>query len=163
MSETWATVAEYLRLAVETETLPLSVARRWADKVVADAPLAPGDIVDVAWSNDLPALVAALHRVNGERDFELAERWFFRTLLLQMGGGRKPAEVIRAAKHALFRSSLGREVYYAASVLEDELQLAELGYVGLPAEAAEKFATFLKKYAADSVPPELQDQSSRSR
>jgi hypothetical protein len=158
MNESLATVAEYLRLGIETDTLPISVPRRWADQVIADAPLAPGDIVEVAWSRDLPTLVVALRCVEGERDFELAARWFLRTLLSQLASGRQPAEVIRAAKHALFESHLGREIYFEASVLEDDLQLAELGYVGSPAEVAGKFAKFLETYAADSVPPGLHGQ-----
>jgi len=160
MSPSLATIAEYLRLAVETDTLPLSVPRRWADQVIDAAALAPGDIVDVAWSRDLSAIVMALRCVEGDRDFELAERWLLRTLHSQLDAGRPPPDVIRAAKHVLFNGQFERDVYYAASVLEDEMQLAELGYIGSPDEAAKKLASFLENYAAESVPPELKHDPS---
>ncbi|WP_431257830.1 hypothetical protein ACQ86G_25030 [Roseateles chitinivorans] len=159
MNDTLATAAEYLRLAIETDTLPASFVRQWADAIIAADPQPTGDIVEVSWSRDTRDIIAALNGVEGDRDFELAERWFCRTLHSQLRAGREPSDVIRAARHALFNNDLALESYYAAGTLEDDLQLADMGVHGSPPEVKERIAKFLDGNAAESIPPTLKKRS----
>lgn len=151
-----ATIAEYFRLAIQTDTFPAAVACRWADEIVASEPHPTGDIIEVAWSRKTSEVVAALNGVEGDRDFRLAVCWFFRTLHSQLSAGREPADVVLAARHALYTSELGDEVYYAASSLEDELQHAHMGVHGSPSEVVERISQFLAGHAAESLPAEIE-------
>ena len=162
MTESRATVARYLRLAIQTDTLPASVALRWADDIVASEPHPTADIIEVAWSRKASDVVMALggvdgsNELNGDLDFELAERWFLRTLHSQLRAGRAPSDVLRAAKHVLRESSLDFDVYHVALSLENEWLLADSGIHGSTPEVAERIAKFLDGHAAESLPTELE-------
>lgn len=162
MTKPRATVARYLWLSVQTDTLPAAVAKRWADDIIASEPHPTADIIEVAWSRRASEVVMALggvdgsNELNGDPDFELAERWFLRTLHSQLRAGRAPADVLRAAKHVLRESSLDIDVYHVALSLENEWLLADSGIHGSTSEVTERIAKFLDGHAAESLPAELE-------
>ncbi|WP_233233463.1 hypothetical protein [Bordetella sp. LUAb4] len=153
MYENIATLAEYFKLGVETETIEPNQAKRWADRVIEEAAQPSGDIVDVALSRDVSQLLQALSEVAGDRNKQMAARWLIGTLVIQLEGMRESEEVIRAAKHAITSSGMDESLYWELCSIQGILEMAELGYYGNTAEAIGSLKQFL---LSEALTPLLQ-------
>ena len=152
MDTSFATYADYFRLGVETGSIEPSSAKNWADQIIAQAEQAPGDIVEVAFSQNAPQLLNALACVAGDRDKESASRWLLRQLLTQLQSGRNPHKVIQAARHLVLSAGMDISLHEILCSIDDSLSIAELGYHGTVSEATSDLAQFLENAAAPSLP-----------
>ena len=147
MPHSIATVAEYFRLAIESGALSSDLAKTWADGIVENFTVPPGDVVEVAWSKSEPQLVAALGEVSGERDRQVAARWGFHVLHERLEFQDDPDLLIQAAKHVVVSAGLEADLHDTLTSIEAILGVAKLGYHGTVEDALCRFAQFLAREA----------------
>ncbi|HEY8097979.1 MAG TPA: hypothetical protein VIE65_18120 [Methylobacter sp.] len=154
--ESFATIAEYFRIALLTGILQPDEIRRWADQLIAELPEAPGELVEISWSKDLPMLMNALESIQGERDKKLAGK----CLLGLVRENLPKSALMEAAAQAMYivqLADLGNELYLKFDAVHEGLSLAYNGIVGTVGPYRAELVSLLAKFPSICLSKMLPD------
>lgn len=142
------TEAAYFQYGLEAGLLPESEAKEWAFSVIETIDSPPYEVIAVAESNGLNALLSALSSVQGERNLKQAGEWLLGKIRTELEAGRlSPGAAAKNAMRVLKSAGLGEDVYYTFDLVDDELYLAETRQYGTVEECLADLKAALKPYA----------------
>jgi hypothetical protein len=147
-----ATIARYFFIGIDTGICAEDEVQAWAFAVIGALDFPPPEIIEVSWDKPLLYLREDLKAVAGNADLELVSGWLLGAIRANSPADANVSPLVRAAMHVVNATGVSPSLVYHLELVENELELAELGLNGTVADARAS----LDELLANFNPPPFQ-------
>lgn len=142
------TAAAYYLHGIQAGILEVDSAKGWAFDLIERRDKSPTEIIEVATSSGRGEICRNLAAIEGECDKPLAAQWLFLDIRSQISLDQvSTMTALQRAMHVVTSLDLSREIYLDFDLLDDELNLAELGTFGTVSAVRNDVMALLLKYS----------------